>query len=45
MPMKNLEIVEHWEIFQYAIIHGGGYWLQVHIFELKHYMYMCSKQH
>jgi hypothetical protein len=39
--MKNLTIVQNWYTLCYATIQKGGYWFQVHKFELGwDYLYM-----
>jgi hypothetical protein len=39
MDMQNLAIAQHWDTLCYAIIHGGGYQLQIQRFEWKDYVY------
>jgi hypothetical protein len=40
MAMKNLIIVQHWDMLCYVIIWGGGYWFQVHKLHLGDCMYL-----
>ncbi len=37
---ENLAITQHRDTLHYAIIHGGGYWLQIWRFEQRDYVYL-----
>jgi hypothetical protein len=40
MVMENLTIAQHWNTLHCATICGGGYWLQIHKFKLRDYVYL-----
>ncbi len=40
MVMENLAMAQHWDMLCYAIVCGGCYWLQIHKFELRDYIYL-----
>jgi hypothetical protein len=40
MIMDNFKKIQHWDMLYYAIIQKGGYHFQVHIFELRDYVYL-----
>jgi len=40
VAMKNLAIIQHWDMLRYAIIRGGGCRPLIHKFELGDYVYL-----
>jgi hypothetical protein len=42
MVMKNLTIAQHYNTLHCGTICGGGYWLQIHKFKLRDYVFFMT---